>query len=189
MTSEGDGFDSLAGRLLVSPPNLADPNFTRTVVLMLIHNPDGALGLILNRASQTAVADLVPQWAPAAAYPGVVHGGGPVEPQAAIALGRFDLTVAPDGWSPVFGDLGTVDLHRDPDDVIGIQQLRVFAGYSGWGAGQLEGELTMGGWITVDAEPGDAFDADPATLWERVIRRQRGTVALLAMSPDDLGDN
>ena len=181
--------ESLAGKLLVSPPNLFDPNFNRTVVLMLVHNPDGALGVILNRPSRTRVADLVPLWAPAAAHPAVVHGGGPVEPQAAIALARGDTRITPDGWSPVYDDIGTVDLHRDPDDVGGIQQIRVFVGYSGWGAGQLEDELARGGWIVVAADRNDAFDPDPSTLWERVLLRQASSVALLAKSPDDLGLN
>jgi putative transcriptional regulator len=99
-------------------------------------------------------------------------------------------TVAtPAGWTPLTGVVGAVDLDREPADLLGtvlaLDALRVFAGYAGWGPGQLEHELRLGGWLVLKAEPDDAFTAKPATLWSRVLRRQGGELALLHTMPAD----
>jgi putative transcriptional regulator len=177
---------SLRGRLLVASPSLEDPNFHRSVVLLLEHDENGALGVILNRPSVTDVDVVLPDWAELAPSPGVVFAGGPVSPGAAIGLGRAPEASAVDGWAPLFGHLGTVDLSRPPDDVpVAVEAVRVFAGYAGWGEGQLEGELDEGAWLVLDAEPGDVMSDNPADLWSDVLRRQEGTTAWLANFPPD----
>ncbi|HEY7136989.1 MAG TPA: YqgE/AlgH family protein [Acidimicrobiia bacterium] len=197
----------LKGRLLVASPALRDPNFDRTIVLVLEHSDEGALGLVLNRPSDTELADTLPEWGPLAVDPGVVFVGGPVSPDSAIGLalsggdaaGGIDGAVttrdgdhdgeeldASTGWIPLFGPLGTVDLGRDPDDVQpGVRAVRVFVGYAGWAAGQLESELAAGGWFVVDADVRDALDTDPDGLWRTVLRRQRGALSWLANFPED----
>jgi putative transcriptional regulator len=179
--------DSLRGQLLVATPDLADPNFFRTVVLVLEHSPDGALGVVLNRPSAAnTVEDPLPAWAPLAADPPVIFVGGPVQPEAAIGLARRVEAAEPDGFAPLSGELGTVDLERDPADVAPrVDRIRVFAGYSGWGPRQLEGELESGGWFVVGAEPSDLWTAEPGALWRAVLRRQHGNERLFADYPLD----
>src|ERR1700722_7849055 len=145
--SESPGLDVLRpGRLIVANPLLPDPNFDRTVVMLLAYSEDGALGLVLNRPSDTMLAAPLPQWEHLAASPPVVFVGGPVQHDAVIclarAMGHPAATVPPGGWSAVMPEVGTLDLEIDPEGLhTSFSQLRVFAGYAGWGAGQLEGEL------------------------------------------------
>lgn len=175
----------LRGRLLVATPPLVDPNFDRTVVLMLEHGEEGALGIVLNRPSDTALAEVLPEWHEHASAPGVIFGGGPVAPEAVIALARGG-TDETEGWLPVLGAVGTVDVGRDPAELgPHLDALRVFVGYAGWGAGQLEAELEQDAWFVVSADPGDPFSPHPDRLWRDVLRRQRGRVAMFANHPDD----
>ena len=181
---------SLAGRLLVAIPTLPDPNFERSVVLVLDHDGDGAVGVILNRPTDASLPVQLPGWASLAAAPAVVFLGGPVAPDAAIGVARAEPAVAQEGFLPLPGPhraaLGTVDLSLVPDEAAPtVTDVRVFAGYAGWGAGQLEGELARGDWIVVDGEPGDPFSDDPDDLWRAVLRRQPGPLARLARFPDD----
>jgi putative transcriptional regulator len=179
--------DSLRGRLLVAGPSLIDPNFFRTVVLVLEHTDDGALGIVLNRPSPMRVADPLPRWEPVAAAPAVVFVGGPVGDGVAIGIGS--VPARPDGedagFQPVVGTLASVDLAREPDEIAPVEWIRVFAGYAGWAAGQLEEELELGGWLVVDALADDVSSSDPAGLWRAVLKRQPGRVAWLANFPDD----
>ena len=175
----------LKGRLLVALPVLVDPNFDRTVVLILEHSDDGALGVVLNRPGDLRLDDPLPSWADVAAPPAVVFVGGPVGAGAAIGLGLVPgAPTERDGFVQVAGDLGTVDLGSAPLDV-GVAEVRVFAGYAGWGPGQLETEIGAGAWLVVDARPEDALSHDPSTLWRRVLRRQPGTTWWLANLPTD----
>jgi putative transcriptional regulator len=180
---------ALAGQLLVASPVLEDPNFARTVVLLLEHTEDGALGLVLNRPSTTSVGDALPQWLEAAAEPAQVFLGGPVEPQAAICLAESQVADVPDeGWrvlDSVAPTLGVLDLGADPAAVPSGLRLRVFAGYAGWSAAQLETEISMGGWYVLDARPADILTTAPADLWRDVLRRQGGTLALVSTFPTD----
>lgn len=181
---------SLAGSLLVASPTLDDPNFSRTVVLLLDHDSDGALGVVLNRPSDIAACDALPRWADVASEPAVVHVGGPVTPEAVVCLGRLRQGVSPVGWTPLAGPIGAVDLDQEPTEMAGVLDgLRLFAGYAGWGAGQLEAELRLGGWLVVAAESDDAFSAEPERLWSRVLRRQRGELAMLHTMPLDPTNN
>jgi putative transcriptional regulator len=185
-----------AGRLLVAVPGvLEDPNFRRTVVLLLEHSEQGALGLVLNRPSDQRVEDPFPGWDGPSSAPAVLFMGGPVQQGMIVALGRahsapFDT----DGFQPVPGPggqpLGTVDLRRSPVDLAPmLDALRVFSGYAGWSPGQLDAEIEHGAWWVVDAEPSDPFVHDPSGLWRRVLRRQPPPVAWFAHYPDDPADN
>lgn len=176
-----------AGCLLVANPLLPDPNFDRTVVLLLAYNDEGALGLVLNRPSQMGVSEPLPQWEHLAAAPAVLFLGGPVQHQAVICLARNAAEEAgADGWKEVAPGVGTVDLDQDPVSVAGrVGQVRLFAGYAGWAAGQLEGEMEAGAWWVVDPDPGDAFTVRPGELWKQVLRRQRPPLKFVSYYPDE----
>ena len=183
-----DVFVSLRGRLLVATPALGDPNFDRTVVLMLEHTPDGAVGLVLNRPSGTDLDEAGADWEGwdlLAAQPSVVFVGGPVSRTAVICVARLAADEA-DGFQPLLGDIGLANMGGPPQ---GIDTVRLFAGYAGWGGGQLEGEIAEGAWFVVDADPGDPLTADPETLWEDVLRRQGGRLAMFALCPADPSQN
>lgn len=181
--------ESLKGRLLVATPSLDDPNFFRTVVLVIEHGDEGALGVVLNRPSQLEVSEPLPAWADVAAQPSVVFVGGPVSPSSAICLGRMAWGEGHDR-EPLVGSVGAVDLNLAPAEVTPRPQVvRVFAGYAGWGPRQLEAEILSGGWFVVDAEPDDALSPAPDDLWSGVLRRQSGRLAMLANYPLDPSTN
>ena len=184
MTGNGGNATALKGRLLVASPSLGDPNFNRTVVLVLEHGEDGAIGVVLNRPTGTDLGDPLPGWNRLAAEPSVVFAGGPVAPEAAICLAQSWPDEAVEAYEPVVGTLGILDLSVDPGDVsLALQAIRVFVGYAGWSAGQLEDEIEVGAWFVVDAQPGDALSADPEDLWPTVLRRQQGRLAMFANFP------
>jgi putative transcriptional regulator len=175
---------SLKGRLLVATPPLSDGVFDRTVVLLLEHGDEGALGVVLNRPSGVEIGEPLERWAAFVSSPEVYFVGGPVEPSAVIAL-----ALSREGGpqvSTVVGEVVTVDLTVDPLEVVGsLQALRLFHGYAGWGAGQLEGELDAIAWIPAEFVAEDAFTARPELLWRGVLGRQPGRLAWLAHYPDD----
>ncbi|WP_055701939.1 MULTISPECIES: YqgE/AlgH family protein [Streptomyces] len=202
---------SLTGRLLVATPALADPNFDRAVVLLLDHDEEGSLGVVLNRPTPVDVGDILEGWGELAGAPGVVFQGGPVSLDSALGVavipgeeappsarrrtgagdpgpgprlrsGRGD----PTGFRRVHGAIGLVDLEAPPERLASaLGALRIFAGYSGWGPGQLETELAEGAWYVVESEPGDVSSPDPERLWRAVLRRQRSELAMVATYPDD----
>ncbi|MFG3259199.1 YqgE/AlgH family protein [Streptomyces sp. NPDC048172] len=239
---------SLTGRLLVATPVLADPNFDRAVVLLLDHDEEGSLGVVLNRPTPVDVSDILEPWAALAGEPGVVFQGGPVSLDAALGVAvvptggvgrtraaapRADVDMAdrtggaeagdggeggegagdgseatdagseqgvdgadgpdgtdgadgPLGWRRVHGAIGLVDLEAPPELLAAeLGSLRIFAGYAGWGPGQLEDELSEGAWYVVESEPGDVSSPAPEGLWRSVLRRQRSELALVATYPDD----
>jgi putative transcriptional regulator len=174
----------LKGRLLVAAPLLGDPNFERSVVLLLEHGEEGALGVVLNRPSELEVAEPLPEWRRFAGTPEVVFVGGPVSRSSVIGLARLDRDLPSGAWEPVLGAVGVLDLTGDPDEVgAGVDALRIFAGYAGWGSGQLEEEIGEGAWYVVDAEPADAFTTAPDGLWHTVLKRQGGELARIARVP------
>jgi len=176
---------SLKGRLLVATPVLSDGIFDRSVVLVLEHGDEGALGLVLNRPSETALAEPLPGWAPLAATPPVVFVGGPVRPEAAVCLARV-RDEAVEGWTPLVAGVGSLDLSGDPDVAsAAVEELRVYAGYSGWSSGQLEDEIEAKAWFVVDIREDDVLTAEPDALWGAVLRRQRGNLSLYAAFPPD----
>jgi putative transcriptional regulator len=183
---------SLTGRLLVATPALTDPNFDRSVVLLLDHDEEGTLGVVLNRPTPVDVSSVLEPWAELAGTPAVVFQGGPVSLDSALALavvpggvdGREDG--GPLGWRRVYGAIGLVDLEAPPELLAPeVGALRVFAGYAGWAPGQLEDELIEGAWYVVESEPGDVSSPKPERLWREVLRRQRSELAMVATYPDD----
>ncbi|MGH9034409.1 MAG: YqgE/AlgH family protein [Acidimicrobiia bacterium] len=178
-------FTSHRGRLLVATPELGDPNFERTVVLLLEHTPEGAVGVVLNRPSGTLLTEAGTDWGgwdAFAASPDVIFVGGPVARTAVIAVART-VDGKTEGFQPVLGeDVGIVDLALEPH---GVDAVRLFAGYAGWGGGQLEAEIAAGGWFVLDALPSDPLAVEPEELWRDVLRRQGGRLALFADCPPD----
>jgi putative transcriptional regulator len=169
--------ESLRAHLLVAAPALFD-YFRRTVVLVIEHTDDGAMGVVLNRSSETMVTEAVPMLAEHAAEGDLVRLGGPVAPEAVVALGDFEDPQ--DAGTPVVGNLGVLDPDR-PDAA--LRRVRVYAGYAGWSPGQLEEEVEQGAWIVESADPGDPFhDGD---LWSDALQRKGGAYALLATMPAD----
>jgi len=188
LPGSSDPGEPAAGRLLVATPALEDPNFHRTVVLLLDHSDDGVLGVVLNRPSEADVADALPQWAGLATDPVRVFVGGPVQPSAALGLAWCPPGLPDDddgGLRVLGGSLGTLDLEEPYSLPAGCRGVRIFAGYAGWGTEQLREEIAEGSWYVVDALPEDAVTPEPDTLWRRVLRRQPGPLALLASYPQD----
>ena len=174
---------SYAGRLVVATPDLGDPNFSHSVVLVLEHGDEGALGVVLNRPSEVVVGEALPGWERLASAPPVVFVGGPVESSAIIALGVGPAPAPDDAWVSIVGDLRAVDLTADPDEDPGVDSIRVFAGYAGWSPGQLDAEVDDGGWFVVDADPRDALTREPDRLWRRVLVRQGGVFTTASDDP------
>ena len=178
-----------AGMLLVASPALRDPNFVDTVVLLIDVDESGVLGVVLNRPSPVPVADVLDPWARSVATPDVLFQGGPVSPEAALAVAQLaDPADVPVGFRAVDGSdrLGLLDLDTPPELVEGsLQGLRIFAGYAGWGAGQLDGEIGEGDWYVVEAESTDVFRGEVADLWRDVLRRQPGDLAWHSTRPAD----
>src|SRR3954465_15282784 len=184
----GRPMESMTGRLLVASPTLKDPNFDRTVVLLVAHEPGGALGVVLNRATEVPVADVLGSCGELAGDPAVLFEGGPVQPESAICLARTRPEVKKriTGFHQVSGALGTVDLSADPDRIRdSVAGIRVFAGYSGGAAGHLEEESAPGSWFLLEALPGDPFINRPDDLWAMVLRRQGDILAAVAHFPPD----
>lgn len=182
------------GRLAVATPLLTDPNFARSVVLLLqSDDEDGALGLVLNRPTGTEVAEVLEPWGRLAGALPVVFTGGPVQPNAAICLGRARLgapAVASYSQLENAPTLGTVDLDASPEELDGaVAEVRIFAGYAGWSVGQLEAEVDEGAWWILDALPSDAFSDRPDRLWQQVLRRQGPPLAFAAIYPEDPTNN
>lgn len=179
--------DALTGRLLVAVPGLLDPNFRRSVVLVLDHGDDGAFGVVINRPLEVDVDAVLPSWQALATPPARLFQGGPVGLDGAIGVVLVpDGEEPPDGVDRVAGPFCLVDLDAVPDELAGqVADLRVFAGHSGWSSGQVEAEIAAGDWFVVDADERDPFSLAPERLWGQVLRRQGGDLALLANAPDD----
>ena len=183
-----------AGQLLVATPRLADPNFERAVVLLLDHDGSGTLGVVVNRPSPVPVGDILQDWQRLADAPDVLFHGGPVATDSALAVATLppgnDPEADPVGFRRLFGDTGIVDLDT-PTELLehAVARLRIFAGYAGWGDGQLLAEVQEGSWYVVPLEPGDVFDPDPQGLWARVLRRQPGELAWVSTRPADPNQN
>ena len=166
------------GALLVASPSLLDANFAQTVVLLVDHDSDGTLGLILNRPTEVAVASALPRLTAAVGDEAVIFSGGPVAPDHAIAVGsRAPGLREPDWFRGVLGQVGLVDVDALEEDRASVEEVRIYAGYAGWGAGQLEWEISEGAWFVVGATPADLRSPSPLTLWRTVLRRQPAPLA------------
>jgi len=181
------------GTLLVAATGLSDPNFSRTVVYLVEHRAHGSLGVVLNRPSEASVREVLPRWSAMAAEPGTVFVGGPVDGTTALCLAILKPGERADGLAGVVGVNGPVvlvDLDSEPAALAPrVRGLRVFAGYSGWDAGQLDGEIARGDWFVVSGLPDDVTTARHIDLWGRVLRRQGPPLALLATFPVEIGLN
>jgi putative transcriptional regulator len=168
--------ESLSGKLLIASPSMPD-YFHRTVILAVEHSENGAFGLVLNRPSETTVGEASAELAELIGGDHLLHVGGPVQPNAVTAIGEHSNPA--DATKLIVGSLGMVDLDDPPE----LHRLRVFAGYAGWAAGQLDGELEQEAWIVEDAHPDDPFGE--GDLWSDVLSRKGGEYALLARMPPD----
>jgi putative transcriptional regulator len=174
---------SLRGHILIAGPSLVDPNFRRSVVLVGEHSDEGAMGVILNRPSEASIGQAVPELTALATGSDIVHVGGPVQPSAIVVLAEF---VEPErAGSLVLESVGFLPSEVDPDELGELRRTRVFAGYAGWGPGQLEEELAEGSWIVEPALPEDVFTPDPDELWSEALRRKGGPFGVLALMPPD----
>jgi putative transcriptional regulator len=177
-------MESARGKLLIAGPGLLDPNFWRTVVLVVEHSEDGALGLVLNRPSETTVGESVPQLLELVDGDEPLYIGGPVQPSSVIVLAR--LEDPGDAALLAFDDVGVIGAGSESDPpATGVRQGRAFVGHAGWGAGQLDSELERGDWITEPARRADAFSDDARELWPSVLTRMGGSYALVARMPPD----
>lgn len=186
------GTPPTKGRLLIATPPLDDPNFDRTVIYMLEHQDAGALGVVINRPTDEPLTEPLDRWSDLQPTPAHIFRGGPVEPDALIALALANEPVieGTDELSPISGRVTSADLTTDPAFVAGVvSAVRIFRGYAGWGPGQLESEIEFGSWLILDAEPDDMFATKPDELWRTILRRQGGRLAWLADAPDDLSAN
>jgi putative transcriptional regulator len=179
-------MNSLQGKLLVSSPALIDPNFRKTVVLITHHDEEGAMGLVLSRPSQVAAVEAVPGLRDVPGGGDPVFVGGPVHPDAFMAVAEFEDVN--ESAAQIFGDIGFLPAQADPSE-LDVRHVRLFAGYAGWGPGQLEMELEEPSWIVVVAEAGDPFADDPDELWRAVIHRKGGPFSLMENMPFDPGLN
>ena len=177
-------MESVRGQLLIAGPGLHDPNFWRTVVLIVEHSEEGALGLVLNRPAEATVAETVPQLEDFLDPDEHVYLGGPVGPASVIVLARFEDPEA--AAVLAFDDVGVLAAGFSPEDPpAGVHTGRAFVGHAGWGPGQLDGELQRGDWILEPARLQDAFAPEPQALWPAVLTRKGGSYALLARMPAD----
>jgi putative transcriptional regulator len=174
------------GQLLIATPRLLDPNFHRSVILLLDHDVEGALGVVINRPSDLPLRAVLPPWAEAVTEPQMLFAGGPVSPDSALGVGLAIGAGPADGFKRLVGDVGLVDLDAEPDEVLpDLVGVRVFSGYAGWGEGQLENEIEDGSWYVVNAVSTDLLHPDPAGLWRSILRRQPGELAYVANFPID----
>lgn len=176
-------MESLQGRLLISSGGLFDPNFRHTVVLVGQHNDAGALGVVLNRPLDVTVQEAVPALGALVGPEAPLFQGGPVQPSSAVLLAELAHPELADIL--VFGTVGFL-IGEIPEDVRpGILRARVFLGYSGWGPGQLEAEMTQDSWILDPAREDDVFTDNPELLWSRVLERKGPEYRRLSRMPFD----
>ena len=177
--------DSLSRRLLIAGPSLGDPNFDRTIVYVLEHGDDGALGVVLNRPSEFDVVDALPLWSTATGRPHVVFSGGPVDAGVALGLARVRTPDRlPRAGPACTGPSARSTWRMDPEAIAaGIEVARVFVGYAGWGVGQLDEEVAAGAWFVIDSGPDDVFTTDPEQLWGAILRRDEARSAMAEQNP------
>jgi putative transcriptional regulator len=181
-------MDSLTGHLLLAGPALWDPNFRRTVILIGQHDEDGAVGVVLNRVTELTVAEAAPPLAPIVVEGDPLFLGGPVEPTSAVVVA--DLAEPARAQILALDSIGFLSPEVPAEAAGEIRRARVFAGYAGWGPGQLELEMAEeGSWIAEPATPGDIFTADPQGLWSAVLKRKGSAFDMLRFMPLDPSTN
>ena len=178
----------MRGELLIAAPSLLDPNFARSVVLIADMNDEGAMGVILNRPAGVTVAEAAPDLEPLVGADTEIFSGGPVQPTAGVVLAEYEPGEA-EGRVVFDGIALLPGLQELAEALPAVRRTRVFAGYAGWGPGQLEEELEREDWIRERASPEDIFSDDPEELWSAVLTRKGGQYALVARMPDDPSQN
>lgn len=176
-------MDSLGGKLLIAGPDLWDPNFRRTVVLIGHHDAEGAVGVILNRPGEVSVGEAAPGLAELVGPQEVLFLGGPVQQESAVVVA--DLERLELAGVIAFGTIGFLAGGPDRSGPEGIRRARAFAGHAGWGPGQLEAEMAQGSWIVEPARAEDVFSPDPGRLWQDVLVRKGREYRVLALMPMD----
>ncbi len=170
------------GRLLVATPQLEDPNFRRSVVLLLDHGEEGSLGVILNRPSEVPAERILPGWTESGGSTPRVFSGGPVQTNSLIALAPTSAI-----WrasTPITEQIALLDLEEDLEiSAEDLGKVCLYLGYSGWSSGQLQAELEEGAWWTFESDPADLF-SDPSQSWTSVLSRQNSAARLVAFHPD-----
>lgn len=187
-SAAGRGTGEIAvGSLLLASPGLLDPNFVDTVVLLLDVNEEGALGVVLNRPSALPVSEVLGDWGDVVDEPEVLFQGGPVSTDGALAVALASADgVDAAGFKAMWGRVGLLDLDTPRELVDGtVDRLRIFAGYAGWGAGQLQAEVAEGSWYVVPGRVDDIFGGEVPDLRRQVLRRQPGDLAMHATRPAD----
>jgi putative transcriptional regulator len=162
-------MDTLRGHLLIAGAGLWDPNFRRTVVLVGHHDDDGAVGVVLNRPLDATVEEAVPPLSGLVPPGESIFRGGPVQPEAAVVLADFEDRER--AGVIALDSIGFLPEETDADSIGGLRRARVFAGYAGWGAGQLEAEMEGSSWHAAPARPADVFEPDPDRLWASAVGR------------------
>ncbi len=176
-------MESLRGRLLISSGGLYDPNFRHTVVLVGEHNADGASGVVLNRALNVTVEQVLPPLSVLVPPGEPLFEGGPVEPDSPVLLAELAHPELADVL--VFGSVGFLVGEVSADLQSSILRARVFVGYSGWGPGQLEAEMAADSWIIEPTRVDDVFTDAPDLLWSRVLQRKGPEYRQLSRMPYD----
>jgi putative transcriptional regulator len=188
-------LEPAAGRLLVAAPMLVESTFARSVVYLLEHDGGGTVGVVLNQPSHTPVGQVLPDWYEAVSEPQVIFTGGPVQPDGALCLGLTEGVMAEalvdsGRMRPLTGGICTVDLDGDVDQITAVTtRMRVFAGHSGWGRGQVGDEIAEGAWYVVEGSVADVFADEPLQLWPRVLRRQPAPLCFVATYPREISQN
>ena len=175
---------TLAGQFLVATPTITTPPFARTVVLLLEQDDSGAIGLVLNSPTDLVAEEHISGIGEIVSLPSNVFLGGPVSTETAISLGRGTGVefVRPSALPGI----GIVDIEQVPDD---LEDLRIFAGYSGWDPYQLESEIDEGAWWVLFPDLDEIFTAEVEGMWERTVARGPGTLPLYATYPQDPSNN
>jgi putative transcriptional regulator len=180
-------MEQLTGHLLIANASLFDPNFRRSVVLIGHHDEEGAVGVVLDRPLDVPARAAVPALAPLVEGDEPLFAGGPVEPGAVVVLA--DFLDPSDAEVIAIGTVGFLPPETGEDLRPAIRRARIYAGYSGWGPGQLEAELEENAWVVEPARPDDAFYADTSKLWADVLRRKGRAFDLLRLMPVDPSQN
>jgi len=177
-------MESFRGKLLLATPELLDSNFFRTVILVIEHTNEGAIGVVLNRRSELHSVDVLPKWNLDKDSYSLLHWGGPVQEESLLALGLSEELVE-EHPNEGLGRIRVVNLNPETLDMTSMITARLYSGYAGWSAGQLNAEISAGGWIVADLADTDPFSETPEELWTTVLSRQKGLVSKLAQYPDD----
>lgn len=176
--------DSLRGHFLIAGPRLRDPNFFKTAVLIIEHNEEGAMGLVVNRPSSVSVANALAGHFNLPQTDDFVFVGGPVEPNALFILHNAaefsagEMPIAPGVFVGTDSDVFAEVIERGLSEE-GDPPFRVFCGCAGWGPGQLEGELGRGDWFTLPADVELMFGRDPYSVWDELLERVHATHRIL----------